>query len=51
MYQHAGNYDGQLVEDVNATLRSEYEGENMDIRDVLTPNESTVTENIAASND
>ena len=60
-----GQYDGQYVSEVIAALQAEYDAGNdevdvfpepdgdgvIDIRDVLVPNESTVTENIAVGND
>ncbi len=60
-----GDYDGMFVTDVIADLQAVYDSGKhsvdvfpfgnpdgvIDIRDVLTPNESTVTENIAHGND
>ena len=60
-----GPYDGQLAEDVIADLQAQYDGGDtsvdvfppdapdgvIDIRDVLAPNENTILEDIAASDD
>ncbi len=46
-----GDYDGQYVKDV-LPLVGDANGDGVvDIRDLLQPNESTITENIAVSND
>lgn len=51
LYVIGGDYDGQLVEDVIAIV-GDVNGDGVeDIKDVLQPNESTITENIAASTD
>lgn len=56
-----GDFDGRLVADVIMELQAEFDDGNtavdrftdgvIDIRDVLIPNENTITENIAISND
>ena len=65
LIMRGGNYDGMFVADVIGDLQALYDAGKhsvdvfpfgdpdgiIDIRDVLTPNESTVTENIAYSND
>jgi Ca2+-binding RTX toxin-like protein len=51
LYLIGGDYDGMLVADV-IPLVGDVNGDGvMDIKDVLQPNESTVTENIAVSTD
>jgi hypothetical protein len=46
-----GAYDGQYVADVLPVVGDVNGDGVVDIRDVLQPNESTITENIAVSND
>jgi Ca2+-binding RTX toxin-like protein len=46
-----GAYDGQYVADVLPIVGDVNGDGSVDIRDVLQPNESTITENIAVSND
>ncbi len=46
-----GLYDGQFIADILPTIGDANGDGAIDIRDVLLPNESSVTENIAVSND